>query len=303
MSFFCETHNPLRHVKRYLEVRKVLVVVTTALALAAQAAVAQSPTLFDSHVHLRQGEDSLQAYEEQLKEGRLQVSGIGAMWFGGPNQALAGQLKQIRSGNDGIIALAAKHPEVMPIGTVHPYDGPAAVSELERIAAKGVRVLKIHPHTQKFDPDDSRVLTLAQRAGELGVVIVMDNANILPGDSEKLFNLALKASKTKFVFAHLGGMNFRFWNILKPVRTAEGLFGENIYFDISAIVEVVADSPIKDEFVWTIRNVGVEHVLLGSDYPQYSLEQNLVALDKLPLTEDEKAKIRYQNAGVLFGPR
>lgn len=300
---FCKTHGPLRHVKRCLGFRKALMVVTAAIALVAQAAVAQSPALFDSHVHLYKGEDSLRAYEEQLKDGGLQVSGIGAMWFGGPNQALAGHTKQIRSGNDGIIALASKHHKLMPIGTVHPYDGPAAVSELERIATKGIKVLKIHPHTQKFDPDDSRVLTLVQRAGELGVIVMMDNANILPGDSEKLFNLALNAPKTKFIFAHLGGMNFRFWNILKAARTAEGLFGENIYFDISAIVAIVADSPIEDEFVWTIRNVGVEHVLLGSDYPQYSLEQNLVALDKLPLTEDEKVKIRYQNAGVLFGLR
>jgi predicted TIM-barrel fold metal-dependent hydrolase len=223
------------------------------------------------------------------------------MWFGGGNQALAGQPKQITVGNDGIIALAAKHPNVMPIGTVHPYDGPAALAELERIAAKGIKVLKIHPHTQKFDPDDARVLTLVHRAGALGVIVMMDNAHILPGDSEKLFNLALKAPKTKFIFAHLGAMNFRFWNILKAARTAEGLFGENIYFDLSATVALLADSPIEDEFVWTIRNVGVEHVLLGSDYPQYSLEQNVKALEQLPLTESEKTKIRYENARALFG--
>jgi uncharacterized protein len=282
---------------------RALTVLAAALALVAQAAGAQSPPLFDSHVHLWTGEDSLRAYEEQLKEGRLQVTGIGAMWFGGPNQALAGQLKQIRAGNDGIIALAAKHPKMMPIGTVHPYDGPAAVAELERIASNGIKVLKIHPHTQKFNPDDPRVLTLVQRAGELGVIAVIDNANILPGDSEKLFNLALNAPKTKFVFAHLGAMNFRFWNILKAARTAEGLFGDNIYFDISATVVLVVDSPIEDEFVWTIRNVGIEHVLLGSDYPQYSLEQNAGALGRLPLAEGEKTRIRYENARALFGLR
>ena len=38
----------------------------------------------------------------------MKVAGTGAMWFGGPNQALAGHPKQIRAGNDGIIALAAK---------------------------------------------------------------------------------------------------------------------------------------------------------------------------------------------------
>jgi uncharacterized protein len=274
-------------------------ILAVALALFAPAAAAQS-LLFDSHVHLWKGEDSLRAYEEQLKKGQLEVAGIGAMWFGGPNQALAGRPNDIRAGNDGIIALAAKHTRVMPIATVHPYDGPAAVAELERVAGKGIKVLKIHPHTQKFDPDDPRVLTLVRRAGELGVIVLMDNANILPGDSEKLFNLALAAPKTRFIFAHMGAMNFRFWNVLKAARTAQGLFGDNINFDISATVALVADSPIEDEFVWTLRNVGIDHVLLGSDYPQYSLEQNVSALERLPLTANEKAKVRYENARALF---
>ena len=276
--------------------------VGAALAAFVQVAAAQSP-IFDSHVHLWKGEESLQAYEEQVKKAHLEVAGIGAMWFGGPNQALAGKPDEIRAGNDGIIALAAKHAKVLPIATVHPYDGPAAVTELERVVAKGIKVLKIHPHTQKFDPDDPRVLTLVQRAGQLGVIVLMDNANILPGDSEKLFNLALKAPKTRFIFAHLGAMNFRFWNILKAVRTAENLFADNINFDISAIVAMVADSPIEDEFVWTIRNVGIDHVLLGSDYPQFSLEQDVTALGNLPLTDSERAKIRYENARALFGLR
>jgi predicted TIM-barrel fold metal-dependent hydrolase len=279
---------------------KPSLLVVVALSALARVAAAQSP-VFDSHVHLWKGEESLQAYEEQVNKAHLKVAGIGAMWFGGPNQALAGRPDEIRAGNDGILALAAKHPDVLPIATVHPYDGPAAVAELERVAAKGIKVLKIHPHTQKFDPDDPRVLTLVRRAGELGVIVLMDNANILPGDSEKLFNLALKASKTRFIFAHMGAMNFRFWNILKAARTAEGLFGDNINFDISATVALVADSPIEDEFVWTIRNVGIDHVLLGSDYPQFSLEQNVTALGRLPLTDSEQAQIRYQNARALFG--
>jgi predicted TIM-barrel fold metal-dependent hydrolase len=134
----------------------------------------------------------------------------------------------------------------------------------------------------------------------LGVIVLMDNANILPGDSEKLFNLALAAPKTTFIFAHLGGLNFRFWNILKLARTAENLFANNVFFDISAIVTLVADSPIEDEFVWTMRNVGIDQIIVGSDYPQFSLKQNLDALDKLSLSEDEKARIRFGNARKLF---
>ncbi|WP_431050311.1 amidohydrolase family protein [Roseateles sp. L2-2] len=258
--------------------------------------------VFDSHVHLWNGETSLREYQQQLKSaGRSSGDGLAAMWFGGPNQALVGDPDRIRVGNDSVVALAKQHPELLPIATVHPYDGDAALTELARVAKLGVKVLKIHPHTQRFDPDDPRVLALVKRAGELNVIVLMDNANILPGDSEKLFNLALKASKTKFIFAHIGGLNFRFWNILALARTAEGLFGDNIYFDISATSVIVAGSPIADEFVWTLRNVGIDHLLLGSDFPQLTLPQTLAALDRLKLTDEEKAKIRYGNARRLFG--
>lgn len=279
----------------------LLILPTLALSLAApMAAAGQSSPVADTHVHLRNGEQSLREYEDQVAAAGLDIDLIGAMWFGGPNQALADRLAEIRAGNDTVIALGARHPELVPIATVHPYDGPQAIAELERVAGAGVGVLKIHPHTQKFDLDDPRVRTLARRAGELGVIVMIDNANILPGDSEKLFNLALDVPGTKFIFAHMGATNFRFWNVLKAARTAENLFGENIYFDISATVALFADSPVEEELVWTMRNVGIEHLLLGSDYPQYTLEQNVRALEALGLDEGEVAMIRYENARALF---
>jgi predicted TIM-barrel fold metal-dependent hydrolase len=257
----------------------------------------------DTHVHLHHGKASLEEYRAQLASAKLELGMAGIMWFGGPNLALQGDAAGIRASNDRIIALAATDPKLMPIVTVHPYDGDAALTELERVAKLGVKVLKIHPHTQRFDAADPRVLTLMRRAGDLHLVVLIDNASILPGDCEKLFNLALQASQTTFVFAHLGGLNFRFWNILQAARTAENLFGDNIYFDISATVAIVADSPIADEFVWTIRSVGVDHVLLGSDFPQYSLAQNVAALEKLKLTDSEKAAIRHGNAEKLLDLR
>lgn len=279
---------------------RALPLLAAALLLVPGAATAQP--VFDTHVHLWDGEKSLGEYEAQVKAAGLTTSGLGVMWFGGPNQAREGNPADIAARNDALIALAAKHPGVVPIATLHPYDGQAALDELARVAGRGVRMLKIHPHTQRFDPADPRVLTLVKRAGELGLIVVMDNANIVPGgDSEKLFNLALSAPKTKFVFAHMGGLNFRFWNMLKLARTAEGLFGDNVYFDISAMVVLAADAPIEEEFIWTMRNVGIDHVLLASDYPQFSLKQTLDAFERLDLTAEERAKIREGNARALLG--
>ncbi len=257
--------------------------------------------VFDSHVHLREGETSLREYETKVREAGIELSSLAVMWFGGPHQALAGNPADIRALNDGLIALAARHPEVVPIATVHPYDDRAALDELTRVAGRGIKVLKLHPHTQRFDVSDPRVLALVTKAGELGMVVLFDNASILPGDSQKLFNLAVQAPKTRFIFAHMGGLDFRFWNILVLARTADGFALDNVNFDISGTVLLAADSPIEAEFVWTIRNVGIDHVLLGSDYPQMTLAQGVQALEKLDLSGEEKAAIQSGNARRLFG--
>ncbi|HZV37773.1 MAG TPA: amidohydrolase family protein [Pseudoxanthomonas sp.] len=269
------------------------------LVLFAGAASAQQ-AVFDTHVHLHDGEASLKAYRADATAAGLELEGMAAMWFGGPHQALQGHPDVIRAGNEGIIALAKKYPEVVPVATVHPYDGQAALDELARVAAKGVRALKLHPLTQQFDVADPRVSALVRRAGELGMVVILDDAGILPGDNQRLFGLALQAPKTQFVFAHIGGMDFRFWNLLALARTADGFFMDNLNFDISATVTLMADSPIEDEFVWTLRNVGIDRVLLGSDYPQFGPGKSAQALQRLDLTAEEKAKIRSGNARRLF---
>lgn len=270
------------------------------LSLCCPLAGAQQP-VFDAHAHLRDGEASLRAYTEAASADGMVLAGFGAMWFGGPHQARAGMPGEIRARNDALLALAARHPRMVPIGTVHPYDGQEALDELARIAARGVRMLKLHAHTQRFDVADPRVLALVRRAGALGVVVLMDNAGILPGDHEKLFNLAAHAPDTKLVLAHVGGTHFRYWNILKLARTADGFGFDNLYFDISATVLLAGDTPLEDEFVWTLRNVGIEKVLLGSDYPQISLASTLQAFEKLDLTAQERHLIRVGNARRLLG--
>src|SRR3546814_14098736 len=97
----------------------------------------------------------------------------------------------------------------------------------------------------------------------------------------------------------MGGLGFRFWNILALARTAENLFADNIYFDISASVILAADSPIEEEYVWTIRNVGVDHVLIASVFPQISLPKTLEALAKLDINDAERAQLRTGNARKL----
>lgn len=251
--------------------------------------------LFDVHVHIWEGEKSVKEYLAQLASAGQPVTG-----FGGIHMAVRGKLDHTRAKNDELLALSKRYPKLMPIASVHPYDGEPAFAELKRLSDLGVKAIKLHPHTQEFDAADERVLAICKRAGELGFIVLIDNANVVVGDNQKLFNLALKAPKTHFVFTHLGALEFRFWNILALARTAKGLMEDNIHFDISATVVLAAGSPLQDEFVWTLRNVGIDNLLLGSDFPQLSLQQSVDALERLGLTEEEKQKIRWGNASRLF---
>jgi len=260
--------------------------------------LASAQRVFDTHVHIWHGETSIREYKAQLQETHQTVTR-----FAGILIAERGNMAQTRRKNDELIALTKKYPEMFPIASVHPYDDQAALDEVRRLAGLGVTMIKLHPHTQKFVINDPRVATLCQLAGQLGMIVLFDNANIVPGDSQDLFNLAINTPGTKFVFAHLGATNFRFWNTIVFARTAKDFYKDNIYFDISATVTLVAHSPIQSEFVWTIRNVGVDHIMLGSDYPQFTLRQTVDALESLDLSRAEKDSILYETAHKLLTPK
>src|SRR5688572_20065233 len=147
-----------------------------AIAVLPLTASGQAP-VFDIHVHIWEGEKSVKDYLAEVKaEGRA-VTRFGAIWM-----ARLGKHEETRQKHDELLALAKSYPQLMPVPSVHPYDGQAAQDELKRLAGAGVRLIKIHAHTQKFDVADPRVLTLVKSAGELGIVVLMDNANIIPGD-------------------------------------------------------------------------------------------------------------------------
>jgi predicted TIM-barrel fold metal-dependent hydrolase len=85
------------------------------------------------------------------------------------NPDSAGETDRTRQKNDELIALAKRHTKLMPIASVHPYAGAAALEELKRLAGLGVKVIKLHPHTQQFDVTDSRVLASTDAPARDGV--------------------------------------------------------------------------------------------------------------------------------------
>jgi uncharacterized protein len=76
---------------------------------------------------------------------------------------------------------------------------------------------------------------------------------------------------------------------------------DNVWFDISAIAPTYADSPVQAELVWTMRKVGIDRILFGSDWPVYTPSEAITAVRHLGLTEIEQRKVFHDNAAQLLG--
>jgi len=214
--------------------------------------------------------------------------------------ARAGHLDETRAANDAVIAAArASHGRFFAIASVHPADGSEALAELDRLAAAGVKVIKLHPNTQNFDVSDPAVANVVQRCAERGLAILFDSYK--PWDLSEMGKFLLLAAKhpdARIVLAHMGLTSFREAHTFSEMHKIG--VGSNVYFDLSVIAVLYADSPVEAELVWTIRRIGIDHFLFGSDWPLYTPAEAVTAVHSLGFTDKEERMIFHDNAAAFL---
>ncbi|KAA2245012.1 amidohydrolase [Chitinophaga agrisoli] len=215
--------------------------------------------------------------------------------------ARQGDMQDTRFRNDSIIALSHRYPSLIPICSVHPMDGDSAFIEMERVHKQGVQIIKLHPNSQHFDVAVPEVAALVKKAGELHMVLLFDSYSPLDGDEiGKLIMLAAMNQDARFIFAHMGMVNF------PQLLTIEALkkypwYKSNIWFDVSAIAPILGNSPFRDQLVWTIRTIGIDQFMFGSDFPLFDPTEAIKSVHAMGLTKEEEQKLFYTNATRLLG--
>lgn len=265
----------------------------------------QGPVI-DTHVHVydttpaRAGERDArpEAVLRMLDAERLSAAGVLAV-------ADADDLAVTRAKNDQLIALAARaNGRLFAIGSVHPRDGDAALAELERIRANGVRAIKLHPNSQRFDVGDPAVERVVARAGQLGLVLLFDAFSPFdPAQLGKFIALALKFPDARIILAHAGGIRFsELLSIAVMRKHYPGMYKQNLWIDLSGVVNLVAGSPsLREQLRYVCREIGIERVLFGSDYPLFAPAQALADVRAIGFTPEEERRVFHDNAAALFG--
>lgn len=185
--------------------------------------------------------------------------------------------------------------EIIPFGSVHP-DSPDALDELERLKENGIKGVKLHPDYQGFFIDEDKMLPIYEKIGSLGLITVLhsgvdigypDPVHCTP---ERLASVLDAFGGSPVVAAHFGGLCAR-------LQTLEHLAGKNIYLDTAYCYGMLTPAKAKE----LIDVHGADKILLGSDAPWNSPEQDIELVKCFGLSEDEEKAVLGENARKLLG--
>ncbi|MBD5144140.1 MAG: amidohydrolase [Ruminococcus sp.] len=194
-------------------------------------------------------------------------------------------------------ASSCKSETIFPFGSVHP-DSETALQELERIKALGLYGVKLHPDYQNFFVDETRMIPIYQKCGELNLPVILhagvdpicpDCIHCTPDRAIKALH---SAPKTTFILAHAGG------NLLweEVEQKLAGKF-ENLYFDTAVIGSHMQDT---SQLKRIILKHGADKILFASDCPWDRPDITIKKIKSLGLTSEQEELIFSKNAKKLL---
>jgi uncharacterized protein len=204
--------------------------------------------------------------------------------------------------NTWLVDTVASVPDITPFVAVDPWvlSFEALAHHLDEMRARGARGVKVHPVDQRFVVSDPRMLRVYELCAELGLAVLSHSGasrgNVQFAEPRAFDAVAAAVGDLRLVVAHLGGGS---WEQVRDLAERH----PRIAFDLSEIVAWVGapNAPDDDELVRLIRDVGVERVMFGSDFPWYDPGEMVKAVQTLPgLSEGELAAILGENAARIL---
>ncbi|MFA5843873.1 MAG: amidohydrolase family protein [Coriobacteriia bacterium] len=208
-------------------------------------------------------------------------------------QPVATKPGQVRRINDWVATLAGDR--IVPFGTIHP-DMPDAPAEVERLAALGLRGIKLHPEYQTFVPDDPRMDALYEAVVGCGLVVLFHagadiNFKTVRGTPEVFARLLDRHPRMRVVLAHMGG--YMWWDEVEA-----HLLGRDVFFDTAYTLGHLPD----ERFVRMVEAHGSQRVLFGSDGPWTDAAEEVAHIRSLGLSSETCEAVLGGNAERLLGP-
>ena len=237
-----------------------------------------------------------------------------------------------RNANDVLYELIRKYPDrFMGYATLAPKDPPQAADELERCVKElGFKGWNTHSNFGDSYLDDKKYLPILDRAAKLGVPVYL-HPTVPAIPQTRGYGFALAGApfgfgmetalcmmrliysgifdicpNLKVILGHLGEvLPFLFkridWAYERPFDPAARpkLSRKPSEYLKDNVSVTTSGNCFKPAFMCTYEALGVENILLGTDYPYEDPEECIEFLESLPLSQSEREAICWGNARRL----
>lgn len=219
-----------------------------------------------------------------------------------PEQELMDRmLERLRRRNEWTCAISQSNPRLVAYVGLDPQM-PDLALEIERRKAQGARGIKLHPSAQHFYPNDERLRDAYALAEDLGWPIIFHSGGFLlnPGvdfaEPRHFESLLAEFPKLKIVLAHLAYGDFA--SCEKLARAYD-----NVFFDCSLAINGSDPEAQIDpaDTVASVRQIGVERIMFGSDYPWFDPALDARFLENLAFSSSELEALFSGNAEQILG--
>lgn len=188
-----------------------------------------------------------------------------------------------RRDNETIAQAMRRHPEIIGFGRVSPTLCPNPLGVVRRIAELGLRGIKLHVFSDKFEIQDA--VPVLKLCAELGLAALCHTEHDCFRENARHWEAAIAESGAAMIIAHGGKDGYR--GVARIVPKYDNAF-----------VDTTCASYNRTRVLY--NELGPRKLLFGSDMP-YS--HPLVEIQKwrLVATKRDLKYIFYKNAAAIFG--
>lgn len=195
------------------------------------------------------------------------------------------------AGNRNAARIVAETPGLLQYVVVDPRR-PETYRQAEEMLQLPTCVgIKIHPeeHVYPIQEHGAAIFEFAARHR----AVVLSHSSEKNSLASELVLLANQFPEVRLILAHIGcGWDGDYTH---QVRAIQQSTHGNVYADTSS-----ARSITPNLIEWSVREIGAERVLFGTDTPLYHASMQRIRIDHADLTDAQKQQILYGNAEMLF---
>ena len=191
--------------------------------------------------------------------------------------------------NDFILQQLQGEPRFFGYGTIH-AGMENLCGEVEYIMEKGLRGLKMHPDSQVFAIDDTRLFPVYDMIGDkLPILFHMGDQRYDYSHPARLRKVLDLFPRLRVIAAHFGGYSMY-------DTAAELLSDKECFFDVSSSLMFMEEG-VAERY---INHYGAERFVYGSDFPMWNPVQEMERFQRLKLTDSQKEQIAHITAEFLL---